>query len=172
VVEENHQWPKRKKIKSLVEEENRKKDIVKWISNVIGKKHKASGIAPCPFANKVIKDKTYEIIKAKTDLAKQVTHLCDIIDIFKLDIIIVYCDNTVIEKNLKKICNSIQKNKPHTAVMYDHPTNNGLVKGMQFSYQKCPLVMIQPMKKLKAAQKTLRKKTNWYQIVGNEDMFV
>lgn len=171
MVGENHQWPKRK-IKSLVEEENRKKDIVKWISNVIGKKHKASGIAPCPFASKVIKDKTYEIIQAKVDLVKQVTHLCDIIDIFKLDIIIVYCSNAITENKLKKICNSIQKDKPHAAIMYDHPDNDGLVAGMQFSYQKCPLIMIQPMDKLKAAQKTLREKTDWYQKVGNEDMFV
>jgi len=28
------------------------------------------------------------------------------------------------------------------------------------------------MDKLKAAQKTLREKTDWYQKVGNEDMFV
>lgn len=171
MVGENHQWA-RKKIKSLVEEGNRKKDIIRWITDEIGKKHKASGIAPCPFASKVIKDKTYEIIEAKVDLGNQIAHICDIIDIFKLDIVIVYCSNAITERRLKNICNKIQKQKPKAAIMYDHPDNDGLVAGMQFSYQKCPLVMIQPLSKLKAAQKTLKEKTNWYQIVGNEDMFV
>lgn len=169
--EENHLWA-RKKIKSLVEEENREKDIIRWITNKIGKKHKASGIAPCPFASKVIKDKTYKILEAKVNLAEQVAHLCDIIDIFKLDIIIIYCNNTITERRLKNICHKIQKQKQKTAIMYDHPDNDGLVAGMQFSYQKCPLIMIQPLSKLKAAQKSLKEKTNWYQIVGNQDMFV
>ena len=155
-----------------MEEENRKKDILSWINNDIGKKHKSSGVAPCPFASKAVKDKTYKIVKAKDNLVEQVDTLCSVIDIFKLDIVIVHLDNGIAEAKLKKICNSIQKKKNNVAIMYDHPDNDGLVAGMQFSYQKCPLIMIQPMDKLKRAQKSLRQKTNWYEIVGNEDMFV
>jgi len=155
-----------------VEEENRKSDILKWVRTKIAKKHKKTGITPCPFASKALKDKNYQIIQAKDNLSEQVNHLCDVIDIFKLDIIILHIEYPITLKKIESVCRRAQKRKPDVAVLYDHPENDGLIKGMQFSYQKCPLIMIQPMEKLKAARRLLREKTDYYQKVGNEDMFV
>lgn len=155
-----------------MEDADRIKDIENWIRTKIAKKNKAIGLPICPFAKKTLQDKKFQISKAKQELASHVRHCCSLFPVLALDIIILYIPYKITEKQLQKICRNTQSRYPLLAVLYDHPANAGLIKGQQFSYQKCPLVMIQDMKQLKSAQKLLREKTNYYDIVQNDDMFV
>ncbi len=91
------------------------------------------------------------------------------VPIFRLDIVVLYIDYKISEQRLATICKQAHDNKLHMAVMYDHPANKGLHKGVSFSYKRKPLVMIQPMDKLKEAQARLRR-SGWYEAWGVEDL--
>jgi len=145
------------------------KDIEKWIGQVVAKKHKASGASICPFAKKTLQDQTIQITKAKVDLLEHIIHCCHMVPIFRLDIVVLYIDYKISEQRLATICEQAHKNKLHMAVMYDHPDNNGLHRGVSFSYKRKPLVMIQPMDRLKDAQSRLRR-SGWYEAWGVEDL--
>ena len=133
------------------------KDIEKWIGQVVAKKHKASGAAICPFAKKTLEDRKIQIAVAKKDVLGQINHCCSLFNIFHLDIVILYFDHKITEKKLAGICKKAHRKNPLFAIMYDHPANNGLHKGVSFSYGKAPLIMIQGMAKLKQAQQKLKK---------------
>ena len=90
------------------------------------------------------------------------------VPIFKFDIVVLWIDYKISEKRLASICQQAHHNKLHMAIMYDHPLNKGLHKGVSFSYKRKPLVMIQPLEKLKKAQQQL-KKTGWYEAWDIED---
>jgi hypothetical protein len=91
------------------------------------------------------------------------------VPIFKFDIVVLYIDYKISEQRLATICEQAHKNKLHMAVMYDHPDNKGLHRGVSFSYKRKPLVMIQPLDKLKDAQARLRR-SGWYEAWGVEDL--
>ena len=131
--------------------------IEKWIGQVVAKKHKASGAAICPFAKKTLEDRKIQIAVAKKDVLSQINHCCSLFNIFHLDIVILYFDNKITERKLSNICKKAHNQNPLFAIMYDHPANNGLHKGVSFSYGKAPLIMIQGMAKLKQAQQKLKK---------------
>lgn len=143
--------------------------IENWIKGQIAKVHKKTGKAICPFAKKTIQDKTIQITKAKVNLLDHIIHCCHMIPIFRLDIVVLYIDYKISEQRLATICEQAHGNKLHMAVMYDHPDNKGLHKGVSFSYKRKPLVMIQPMDKLKDAQGRLRR-SGWYEAWGVEDL--
>jgi len=132
------------------------KDIEKWIGQVVAKKYKASGATICPFAKKTLEDRKIQITMAKKDVLDQIVHCCSLFNIFNLDIVILYFTDKITEKKLSQLCKTAHKQNPMFAIMYDHPTNNGLHKGVSFSYGKAPLIMIQGMAKLKQAQQKLR----------------
>ena len=132
------------------------KDIEKWIGQVVAKKHKASGATICPFAKKTLEDRKIQITMAKENVLDQIVHCCSLFNIFNLDIVILYFTHKITEKKLSQLCKTAHKQNPMFAIMYDHPTNNGLHKGVSFSYGKAPLIMIQGMAKLKQAQQKLR----------------
>ena len=138
------------------------KDIEKWIGQVVAKKHKASGAAICPFAKKTLEDRKIQISMAKKDVPAQINHCCSLFNIFHLDIVILYFNHKITEPKLKNICKRAHQHNPEFAIMYDHPANNGLHKGVSFSYGKAPLIMIQGMAKLKQAQQKL-KKSGYYE---------
>ena len=93
---------------------------------------------------------------AKKDVLDQIVHCCSLFNIFNLDIVILYFTDKITEKKLSQLCKTAHKQNPMFAIMYDHPDNNGLHKGVSFSYGKAPLIMIQGMAKLKQAQQKLR----------------
>ena len=132
------------------------KNIEKWIGQVVAKKHKASGATICPFAKKTLEDRKIQITVAKEDVLSQISHCCSLFNIFHLDIVILYFTHKITEKKLSQLCKTAHKQNPMFAIMYDHPANNGLHKGVSFSYGKAPLIMIQGMAKLKQAQQKLR----------------
>ena len=138
------------------------KDIEKWIGQVVAKKHKASGAAICPFAKKTLEDRKIQITMAKKDVLDQIVHCCSLFNIFNLDIVILYFTHKITEPKLKNICKRAHQQNPLFAIMYDHPANDGLHKGVSFSYGKAPLIMIQGMAKLKQAQEKL-KQSGYYE---------
>ena len=138
------------------------KDIEKWIGQVVAKKHKASGATICPFAKKTLEDRKIQITVAKEDVLSQIGHCCSLFNIFNLDIVILYFTHKITEKKLAEVCRRAHQLNPTYAIMYDHPANNGLHKGVSFSYGKAPLIMIQGMAKLKQAQEKL-KESGYYE---------
>lgn len=144
------------------------KDVETWIREKLTKKHTASGKAICPFAKKTLETKSFQIVPAKTDIVGQVGHCCSIFDILGLDIVIFYIQFAITEKRLSNLCARAHEHNPNYAIMYDHPDNAGLHKGVQFSYQKCPLVFIQKLDKLKQAQQQLGK-SGYYEAWGLDD---
>lgn len=149
------------------------KDIEKWIRQVVAKKHKASGATICPFAKKTIEDRKIQITMAKKDVLDQIVHCCGLFNIFNLDIVILYFTHKISEKRLAEICKQAHKQNPKFAIMYDHPYNNKKIKGVQFSFQKAPLLFIQDLNKLRDAQSRLQK-TDYYRVWGldaDSDMF-
>lgn len=133
------------------------KDIEDWIRQVVAKTHKASGAAICPFAKRTLEDGKIQIVPAKVDVYDQIDHCCNLFNIFHLDIVILYFNYEITEAKLAKVCKQAHQSHPDYAIMYDHPDNDGLHKGVSFSYGKAPLIMIQGMAKLKQAQEQLKK---------------
>ena len=138
------------------------KDIEDWIRQVVAKTHKASGAAICPFAKRTLEDRKIQITPAKVDVLDQIDQCCDLFDIFNLDIVILYFTHEITERKLSNLCKRAHQHNPNYAIMYDHPDNDGLHKGVSFSYGKAPLVMIQGMAKLKQAQRKL-KQSGYYE---------
>ena len=138
------------------------KDIEKWIGQVVAKKHKASGATICPFAKKTLEDRKIQITMAKEDVLSQIDTCCYLFNSLNLDIVILYFNREITERKLSNLCKKAHKANPNSAIMYDHPDNDGLHKGVSFSYGKAPLIMIQDMAKLKQAQKYL-KKSGYYE---------
>ena len=138
------------------------KDIEKWIGQVVAKTHKASGATICPFAKRTLEDRKIQISMAKEDVLSQIDHCCDLFDILHLDIVILYFTDEITERKLSNLCKKAHQHNPNYAIMYDHPDNDGLHKGVSFSYGKAPLVMIQGMAKLKQAQQKL-KQSGYYE---------
>lgn len=149
------------------------KDIYDWIRTKIAEKDRRTNQAVCPFAKKVLQDETIQVVPGKSDLVAQINHSCDVFAVLGLDIVVVYIQYKITEGQLKSLCAKAQQRNPKYAIMYDHPDNNGLHKGVSFSFQKCPLVMIQDLNKLQDAQRKLRR-TSYYQSWGldpGDDMF-
>jgi len=138
------------------------KDIEKWIRQVVAKTHKASGAAICPFAKRTLEDRKIQITPAKTDVLDQIDQCCGLFVSLGLDIVILYFTDEITEGQLSRICRRAHKNNPDYAIMYDHPDNDGLHKGVSFSYGRRPLLMIQDMAKLKQAQHKL-KQSGYYE---------
>ena len=138
------------------------KDIEKWIGQVVAKKHKASGASICPFAKKTLEDRKIQITMAKKDVLSQIDHCCGLFNILHMDIVILYHTGEITERKLSNLCKKAHQQNPTFAIMYDHPDNDGLHKGVSFSYGKLPLIMIQDMAKLKQAQLKL-KESGYYE---------
>ena len=138
------------------------KDIEKWIGQVVAKKHKASGASICPFAKKTLEDRKIQITMAKKDVLSQIDHCCGLFNILHMDIVILYHTDEITERKLSNLCKKAHQQNPTFAIMYDHPDNDGLHKGVSFSYGKLPLIMIQDMAKLKQAQLKL-KESGYYE---------
>ena len=145
------------------------KDIEKWIRQVVAKTHKKSGAAICPFAKRTLQNDKIQISPAKVDVLDQIDHCCGLFNIFHLDIVILYFTRKITERKLSKICEQAHQHNPEFAILYDHPDNNGLHKGVSFSYGKAPLIMIQGLAKLKQAQQKL-KRSGWYEKWGIDKM--
>ena len=109
------------------------KDIEKWIGQVVAKKHKESGATICPFAKKTLQDRKIQITMAKKDVLSQINHCCGLFNVFHLDIVILYLEQPITEKKLSNLCQKAHKQNPKFAIMYDHPENDGLHKGVSFS---------------------------------------
>lgn len=135
--------------------------IENWIRGQIARVNRTTKQPICPFAKKVLQDQSLQITKAKKDLLAHIIHCCHMVPIFNLDIVILWIDYPITEKRLEDICRQAHEDKLHMAIMYDHPSNDGLHQGVSFSYKRKPLVMIQPLDRLRRAQKQLRK-TGWY----------
>jgi len=138
------------------------KDIEKWIRQVVAKTHKASGAAICPFAKRTLEDRKVQITPAKTDVLDQIDQCCGLFVSLGLDIVILYLNNEITERRLSNLCRRAHRNNPDYAIMYDHPDNDGLHKGVSFSYGKAPLIMIQDLARLKQAQGQL-KRSGYYE---------
>ena len=138
------------------------KDIEKWIRQVVAKTHKASGAAICPFAKRTLEDRKIQITPAKTDVLDQIDQCCDLFVSLGLDIVILYFNHEITERRLSNLCRRAHRNNPDYAIMYDHPDNDGLHKGVSFSYGKAPLIMIQDLARLKQAQGQL-KRSGYYE---------
>jgi len=137
------------------------KDIEDWIRQVVAKTHKASGATICPFAKRTLADRKIQITPAKTDVLDQIDLCCGLFVSLGLDIVILYFNYKITEQRLADICDQAHQAHPGYAIMYDHPDNDGLHKGVSFSFQKAPLIFIQDLNKLKDAQSRLRK-TSYY----------
>lgn len=144
------------------------KDVEQWIREELTQPNPATGKAICPFAKKTLETEAIQIVPAKTDLVAQIDHCCSVFDLLNLDIVVVYIQFEITEKKLSGIAAKAHKRNPKYAVLYDHPDNTGLHQGVSFSYQKCPLVMIQSLPKLKDAQSILRR-TGYYDAWGLDD---
>ena len=138
------------------------KDIENWIRQVVAKTHKASGAAICPFAKRTLEDRKIQITPAKVAVFDQIDLCCNLFNSLALDIVILYFTDQITERKLSNICKRAHKQNPDYAIMYDHPDNDGLHKGVSFSYGKLPLIMIQDMAKLKQAQHKL-KQSGYYE---------
>ena len=148
-------------------------DVYDWIGKVVAKKNAKTGKAICPFAKRTVQENKIQVVHGKSDLLGQINHCTSVFNIFNLDIIIIYVQYPITENKLSKICERAHENNPDYAVLFDHPDNNGLHKGVSFSFGKCPLIFIQNLHKLKKAQQQL-KKTDWHKSWGidpNDNMF-
>ena len=149
------------------------KDVYDWIGKVVAKKNAKTGKAICPFAKRTLQEKKIQVVPGKSGLLDQINHCAGLFGILNLDIVIIYINYSITERKLSKICEKSHKNNPNFAVLYDHPDNDGLHKGVSFSFGKCALIMIQKLDQLKQAQKKLQK-TDWYKAWGldpNDAMF-
>lgn len=172
-VQENKQVPPipqviRKKVADVSS-----KDVEDWIKQVVSKKNSKVGERICPYAAKTLKTKAIQIVPGKSNLVDQICHGCNLFGSLALECIIIYIQYKITEKALSQICRKAHKLNTAYAVFYDHPDNNGLHKGVSFSFGKCPLIFVQPLKELKDAQSKLRR-TSYYKSWGlrpNDDMF-
>jgi hypothetical protein len=149
------------------------KDVYDWIRGKVSKTDRKVGKAICPFAEASVKAKAIQVVPGKSNLVDQVNHCCSIFNIFALDIIIIYIQYPITEQQLAKVCEQSHKKNNRFAIMYDHPDNDGLHRGVSFSFQKAPLIFIQDLNKLKDAQSKLRR-TSYYRswrIDPNDSMF-
>jgi hypothetical protein len=149
------------------------KDVQDWIKQVVSKKNPKVGERICPYAEKTLKAKAIEIVPGKSNLVDQIHHCCSIFDALALECIIIYIQYKITEEALSKVCRKAHKLNPNYAVFYDHPDNNGKHKGVSFSFGKCPLIFVQPLKELKDAQSKLGR-TSYYKHWGlnpNDSMF-
>ena len=85
---------------------------------------------------------------AKKDVLSQIDHCCGLFNIFNLDIVVLYLEQPITERKLSNLCKKAHQQNPKFAIMYDHPDNDGLHKGVSFSYGKLPLIMIQDLETL------------------------
>jgi hypothetical protein len=149
------------------------KDVEDWIEQVVSKKNPKVGERICPYAEKTLKAKAIQIVPGKSNLVDQIRHSCSIFSALALECVIIYIQYKISEKELARICAKGHQSNPNFAVLYDHPDNAGLHKGVSFSFGKCPLIFIQPLKELKDAQSKLRR-TSYYKRWGldsDNDMF-
>jgi len=137
------------------------KDVYDWIGKVVAKKNAKTGKAICPFAKRTLQEKKIQVVPGRNSLLDQINHCAGLFGILNLDIVIIYINYPITERRLSKICEKSHQSNPDYAILYDHPDNAGLHQGVSFSFGRCPLVFIQNLKKLKTAQKQLRK-TDWY----------
>ena len=152
----------------MEEDVRHEEEIERWIRDDIARKNPKTGISVCPYAAKTVETKAFHILRGKSDLVAQIGHCCDLIGVLGLDIVIIYIQYKITEKQLRRLCRQAHKNNSHYAIMYDHPENTGLHRGVSFSYQKTPLVMIQDLNTLKDAQSKLQR-TAYYRTWGLDD---
>ena len=172
-MEEENQKCQKKLLKAVKKVDVGSKDIEKWIAGQVAKVHKETGTSICPFAKRVLQDKTIQITPAKDNVLDQVNQYCDLFSTFNLDIVIIFFNRKITERKLSDLCAKAHKKNPNHAILYDHPDNKGLHKGVQFSFQKAPLLFIQDLNKLRDAQSRLQK-TDYYRVWGldaHSDMF-
>jgi hypothetical protein len=149
------------------------KDVYDWIREKISKTNPTVGKAICPFAKTSLKTKAIQVVPGKSNLVDQIDHCCNLFDSLALDCVVIYVQYKITEKELSKICRKAYKQNSEFAILYDHPDNAGLHKGVSFSFGKAPLIMIQRLKQLKNAQRQLQK-TDYYESWGlnpNDAMF-
>jgi len=164
--------PKAKK----VEEESKpidSKQVEDWIRQ-IGEKVAKTGFPICPYVKKSIQQKSIQIQPARHNVLDQCLQYCDLFGTLGLDAVVIYFNYPISEKKLSNLARRVHKLRSHFAVLYDHPKNKGLHKGIQFSFQKAPLLIMQEYRKLKNAQTQL-KKTDYYRAWGledDQDMFI
>ena len=145
--------------------------LVRWITQHIAKPQQAlGGLAICPYALKAINSNRYKIIAGKRPIKKFIYQCCYQFN-KDIDIMIIWYDR-VSEPYQDQICSQITHTFPKLAVLYDNKINKGKIRGLQFSYQKRDLFMIQDLATLKRHQTLLRQNTNWYDLVKNDDMFI
>jgi len=144
------------------------KDIEDWIRGQVARRNKKTKQAICPFAKKTLQDKKLAIIPSKNNVLVQVNNLCDIFAVLHYDVVIIYFNDEISEKQLETICQQAHKRRPDVAVMYDHPRNKGKHKGVSFSFKKAPLLFIQSLQKIKDAQKLLER-SGYYKAWGIKD---
>jgi len=140
-------------------------DVYDWIRTKISKTDPNVGKAICPFAKKSLEAKAIQVVPGKSDLVDQINHCCNIFNSLALDIVVIYVQYKITEKKLSSICAKAHSKNKNYAIMYDHPDNDGLHRGVSFSFGKCPLIMIQSLSKLKDAQSKLRR-TGYYRAWG------
>jgi hypothetical protein len=164
--------PKAKK----VEEESKpidSKQVEDWIRQ-IGEKVEKTGHPICPYAKKSIQQKSIQIQNARHNVLDQCLQYCDLFGALGLDAVVIYFNYPISEKKLSNLARRVHRLRSNFAVLYDHPKNKGLHKGIQFSFQKAPLLIMQEYRKLKHAQTQL-KKTDYYRAWGlehDQDMFI
>ena len=141
------------------------KDVYDWIEHKISQADPKTGVAICPFAKKTIAEKKIQVVPGKSNLVDQIHHCCNLFDSLALDCVVIYVQYKITESQLQEICSQAHQNNSKYAILYDHPDNDGLHKGVSFSFGKCPLIMIQSLSQLKDAQSKLRR-TAYYRIWG------
>ena len=149
------------------------KDVYEWIEQTVSKKNPKVGERICPYAEKTLKAKTIQIVPGKSNLVDQIFHCCNLFGSLALECVVIYIQYKISENKLARICGEGHEGNPNFAVLYDHPDNAGLHKGVSFSFGKCPLIFIQPLKELKDAQSKLGR-TAYYKRWGlcpDDDMF-
>ena len=145
--------------------------LVRWITQHLAKpQQRLEGLAICPYALKAINSNRYKIIEGQRPIKKFIYQCCYQFN-KDIDIMIIWYDR-VSEPYQDEICSQITHTFPKLAVLYDNKINKGKIRGLQFSYQKRDLFMIQDLDTLKRHQKLLRRNTNWYDLVKNDDMFI
>lgn len=146
--------------------------ILHWIlEHVARPQKKLDGLAICPFAKKAIVTQRYRINGCVRPLKRRLFAACESFDANNIDIHILYIDSISLPYH-KKLTAEANERFPELAILYDNKENNGLIRGLQFSYQRKHLWMIQSRPQLQQYQKILRDKTNWYQLVKSDEMFV
>ena len=140
-------------------------DVYEWIRTRISKADPKVGKAICPFAKASLETKAIQVVPGKSNLVDQIDHCCNLFNSLALDIVVIYVQYTITEKTLSSICAKAHRKNKNYAIMYDHPENDGLHRGVSFSFGKCPLIMIQSLSKLKDAQSKLRR-TDYYRAWG------